>query len=168
SILWYHLIHFRSISKEKLDLKHSSELCVVVLCNLKQKLLTKMFKKCVNVQCKAKNAAYADPEYFPPQSSVPHLTTQQELNDRWFRFVAMFTSNQLLELMAQIMGAFQETLILIRLHHGKQQFSIGKDALLVLAVLKTDRRVEARKTREETFAGVAALIQQSPINQVDT
>ncbi|PSN51116.1 hypothetical protein C0J52_07970 [Blattella germanica] len=27
---------------------------------------------------------------------------------RWFRFVPMFTLNQLLELMAQIMGAFQE------------------------------------------------------------
>ncbi|PSN45040.1 hypothetical protein C0J52_03985 [Blattella germanica] len=55
----------------------------------------------------------------------------------------MFTSNQLLELMAQIMGVFQE--ILIRLHHGKQHFSIGKDVILVFAVLKTGRGVERRR-----------------------
>ncbi|PSN56265.1 hypothetical protein C0J52_00388 [Blattella germanica] len=49
----------------------------------------------------------------------------------------MFTSNQLLELMAQIMGAFQERF--------KQHFSIGKDALLLLEVLKTGRGVEERR-----------------------
>ncbi|PSN53702.1 hypothetical protein C0J52_02222 [Blattella germanica] len=33
----------------------------------------------------------------------------------------------------------------IKLHHGKQHFSIGKDALLLLAVLKTGRGVERRR-----------------------
>ncbi|PSN50646.1 hypothetical protein C0J52_21928 [Blattella germanica] len=51
---------------------------------------------------------------------------------------------------------------LIRIHHGKQHFSIGKDALLVLAVLKTDRGVEGRR-HEKKRAGVAASIEQSHI-----
>ncbi|PSN48554.1 hypothetical protein C0J52_05911 [Blattella germanica] len=51
---------------------------------------------------------------------------------------------------------------LIRLHHGKQHFSNGKDALLVLAVSKTGRGVEGRR-HEKKCAGVAASIEQSPI-----
>ncbi|PSN41715.1 hypothetical protein C0J52_07787 [Blattella germanica] len=38
----------------------------------------------------------------------PNIANSALRIDRWFRIVAMFTSNQLLELMAQIMGAFQE------------------------------------------------------------
>ncbi|PSN51512.1 hypothetical protein C0J52_00713 [Blattella germanica] len=36
------------------------------------------------------------------------INVQSGRCNRWFRFGAMFTSNQLLELMAQITGAFQE------------------------------------------------------------
>ncbi|PSN36190.1 hypothetical protein C0J52_12910 [Blattella germanica] len=67
---------------------------------------------------------------------------------RWFRFVAMFTSNQFLELMAQIMGAFQEKFNKAPPRKATLlEFSIGKDALLLLAVLKTGCRVEG--TRHE-------------------
>ncbi|PSN49674.1 hypothetical protein C0J52_22834, partial [Blattella germanica] len=62
---------------------------------------------------------------------------------KWFRFIAMFTSNQLLELMAQIMGAFQERFN--KAPARKQHFSIGKDVHLLLAVLKTGCGVEGRR-----------------------
>ncbi|PSN35887.1 hypothetical protein C0J52_14851 [Blattella germanica] len=80
---------------------------------------------------------------------------------RCFRFVAMFTSNQLLELMAQIMGAFQEI--------------FNKTSLRKATLLDWERRAFAfgsvkdrpwsgrKKTREETCAGVAASIEQSRI-----
>ncbi|PSN34600.1 hypothetical protein C0J52_23422 [Blattella germanica] len=61
------------------------------------------------------------------------------------------------------MGAFQE-----RFNKAPpristlREFSFGKDALMFLVVLKTDRGVE-KKTREETCAVVAAWIEQSPI-----
>ncbi|PSN50969.1 hypothetical protein C0J52_07622 [Blattella germanica] len=51
---------------------------------------------------------------------------------------------------------------LIRLHHRKQHFSIGKDVLLLLAVSKTGCGVEGRR-HEKKRAGVAASIEQSPI-----
>ena len=58
----------------------------------------------------------------------------------------MFTSNQLLELMAQIMGAFQERFNKAPPRKATLlEFSIGKDALLLLAVLKTGCGVEGRR-----------------------
>ncbi|PSN49300.1 hypothetical protein C0J52_09403 [Blattella germanica] len=80
---------------------------------------------------------------------------------RWFRFVAIFTSNQLLELMAQIMGAFQERFNkapprkATLLDWERRAFAFGS---------VKDRPWSGRKkTREETCAGVAASIEQSPI-----
>ncbi|PSN50529.1 hypothetical protein C0J52_03522 [Blattella germanica] len=62
------------------------------------------------------------------------------------------------QIMAQIMGIFQEprkaTLF---------EFSNGKVAVLLLAVLKTGRGSGRKKTLEETCAGVTASIEQSPI-----
>ncbi|PSN40570.1 Cysteine sulfinic acid decarboxylase, partial [Blattella germanica] len=81
--------------------------------------------------------------------------------NKWFRFVATFTSNQLLELMAQIMGAFQER--------------FNKASLRKATLLDWERRAFAfgnvkdrpwcgrKKKREETCAGVAASIEQCPI-----
>ncbi|PSN35466.1 hypothetical protein C0J52_27582 [Blattella germanica] len=58
----------------------------------------------------------------------------------------MFTSNQLLELMVKIMEAFQETFNKAPPRKATLlHFSIGKDTLLVLAVLKTGRGVEGRR-----------------------
>ncbi|PSN38289.1 hypothetical protein C0J52_26317 [Blattella germanica] len=69
----------------------------------------------------------------------------------------MFTSNQLLELMAQIMGAFQEIFNKARprratlLDWERRAFAFGS--------VKDSGR---KKTREETCAGVASSIEQSP------
>ncbi|PSN45687.1 hypothetical protein C0J52_11957 [Blattella germanica] len=75
------------------------------------------------------------------------------------RFIAMFTSYQLLELMAQIMGAFQENFYKVPpwkatlLDWERRAFGFGsiKD------------RSGRKNTREETCAGVAASIEQFPI-----
>ncbi|PSN58427.1 hypothetical protein C0J52_02802 [Blattella germanica] len=69
----------------------------------------------------------------------------------------MFTSNQLLELMTQIMGAFQER--------------FNKAPPRKATLLDWERRAFAfgsvkdrpRKTREETCAAVAASVEQYPI-----
>ena len=73
----------------------------------------------------------------------------------------MFTSNQLLELMAQIMGAFQERFNkapprkATLLDWERRAFAFGS--------VKDRPRSGRKKTREETCAGVAASIEQSPI-----
>ncbi|PSN48406.1 hypothetical protein C0J52_12086 [Blattella germanica] len=81
--------------------------------------------------------------------------------ERWLSFVAMFISNQLLELMAQIMGAFQERFNkapprkATLLDWERRDFAFGS---------VKDRPWSGRmKTREETCAGVAASMEQSPI-----
>ncbi|PSN56882.1 hypothetical protein C0J52_00651 [Blattella germanica] len=79
--------------------------------------------------------------------------------ERWFRFVAVFTSNQLLELMEQIIGAFQERF---------NKVPPRKATLLdwerrAFGSVKDRPRSGRKKTREETCAGVAASIEQSPI-----
>ncbi|PSN29849.1 hypothetical protein C0J52_27461 [Blattella germanica] len=80
---------------------------------------------------------------------------------RLFRFVALFTSNQLLELMAQIMGAFQERFNkapprkAILLDWERRAFGFGS--------VKDRPRSGRKKTLEETCAGVSASIEQSPI-----
>ncbi|PSN55248.1 hypothetical protein C0J52_05850 [Blattella germanica] len=72
----------------------------------------------------------------------------------------MFTSNQLLELMAQIMGAFQERFNkapprkATLLDWKRRDFAFGS--------VKDRPRNGRKKTREETCAGVAASIEQSP------
>ena len=73
----------------------------------------------------------------------------------------MFTSNQLLELMAQIMGAFQERFNkapprkATLLDWERRAFAFGS--------VKDRPRSGRKKTREETCAGVLASIEQSPI-----
>ncbi|PSN40445.1 hypothetical protein C0J52_22080 [Blattella germanica] len=76
---------------------------------------------------------------------------------RWFRFVAMFTSNQLLELLAQIIRAFQERFNkapprrATLLDWERRAFGFGR--------VKDRPRAD---WKEETCAGVAASIEQSP------
>ncbi|PSN49666.1 hypothetical protein C0J52_24286 [Blattella germanica] len=81
--------------------------------------------------------------------------------ERWFRFVAMFTSNQLLELMAQIIRAFQERFNKAPPRKATlldwERRAFGFDSV------KYRPRSGRKKTREETCAGVAASIEQSPI-----
>ncbi|PSN38495.1 hypothetical protein C0J52_23268 [Blattella germanica] len=72
----------------------------------------------------------------------------------------MFTSNQLLELMVQIMGAFQERFNKApprkaTLDWERRAFDFGS--------VKDRPRSGRRNAREETCAGVAASIEQSPI-----
>ncbi|PSN43386.1 hypothetical protein C0J52_17971 [Blattella germanica] len=79
---------------------------------------------------------------------------------RWFGFVAMFTSNQLLELIGQIMGAFQERFNkapprkATLLDWERRAFGFGS--------VKDRLQSGRKKTREETCAGVAASIEQFP------
>ncbi|PSN42209.1 hypothetical protein C0J52_25642 [Blattella germanica] len=72
---------------------------------------------------------------------------------RWFRFVAMFTSNQLLEFMAQVMGAFQEIFnkapprkATLLNYWERRAFGFGS--------IKDRLRSGRKKTREETCAGM--------------
>ncbi|PSN33482.1 hypothetical protein C0J52_27223 [Blattella germanica] len=73
----------------------------------------------------------------------------------------MFTSNQLLELMAQIMGAFQDRLNkapprkATLLDWERRPFSFGS--------VKDRPRSGRKKTREDPWVGVATSIEQSPI-----
>ncbi|PSN32921.1 hypothetical protein C0J52_27399 [Blattella germanica] len=80
---------------------------------------------------------------------------------RWFRFVAMFTSNQLLELMAQIMGAFQE--IFNKAPPRRVTLLDWKRCAFAFGSVKYRQWSVRKKTREETCAGVTASIEQSPI-----
>ncbi|PSN38942.1 hypothetical protein C0J52_08936 [Blattella germanica] len=76
-------------------------------------------------------------------------------------FVAMFASNQLLELMAQIMGAFQE-----RFNKAPPQEATlldWKRRAFAFGSVKDKPRTGRKKTQEETCAGVTASIEQSPI-----
>ncbi|PSN54948.1 hypothetical protein C0J52_01667, partial [Blattella germanica] len=77
------------------------------------------------------------------------------------RFVAMFTSNKLLELMAQIMGAFQESFN--KTPSWKATLLDWERCAFAFGSVKDRPRSGKKKTREETCAGVAASIEQSPI-----
>ncbi|PSN29603.1 hypothetical protein C0J52_28125 [Blattella germanica] len=73
----------------------------------------------------------------------------------------MFTSNQLLKLMPQIMGAFQERFNkappwkATLLDWERRAFAFGS--------VKDRPRSGRKKTREETCAGILASIEQSPL-----
>ncbi|PSN32177.1 hypothetical protein C0J52_26119 [Blattella germanica] len=71
------------------------------------------------------------------------------------KFVAMFTSNQLLELMTQIMGAFQE--IFNKAPPRKATLLDWERRAFTFGSVK-DRLRNGRKIREETCARVSASI----------
>ncbi|PSN30390.1 hypothetical protein C0J52_27252 [Blattella germanica] len=73
----------------------------------------------------------------------------------------MFTSNQLLELMAQIMGVFQEKFN--KAPSWKATLLNWENRAFAFGSVKDRPRGRRKKTREETCAGVAASIEQSPI-----
>ncbi|PSN43722.1 hypothetical protein C0J52_13996 [Blattella germanica] len=73
----------------------------------------------------------------------------------------MFTSNQLLESMAQVIGAFQERFN--KAPPRKATFLDWEKRTFAFGSVKDWLRSGKKKTREETCAGVAASIEQSPI-----
>ncbi|PSN54877.1 hypothetical protein C0J52_12424 [Blattella germanica] len=73
----------------------------------------------------------------------------------------MFTSNALLEFMAQIMGAFQE--IFNKAPPWKATLIDWERRTFGFGSIKDRPRSGRKKTREETCVGVAASIELSPV-----